>query len=170
MAERLTAMDVEKQEFSRKLRGYEEGEVRLYLKSVADEMGRLNLENGEQREELGRLRRQIEDFQQRERTLQEALVAGQRLGEDLMQKSRSEAELLVKEARIRSERLLQQSQEQLARIEDEIGRARLERDTFEQELRRLVEQHLSVLDLRRRDRPDYDNLRVMRSVKGTDAG
>jgi len=170
MAERITAMDVEQQDFKRRVRGYDDGEVRLYLKSVADEMGRLNLDNGEQREIIGKLRGQIDDYHDRERSLQDALVAAQRLSEEMIGKSRGEAELIIKEARLKAERILQQSQEQLQRIEDEIGRAKLERDAFEQELRQVVEQHLKVLDMRKRDRGDCDNLRVLRSVKGSDAG
>ena len=169
MAERISAMDIEQQEFKRRVRGYDDSEVRLYLKSVADEMGRLNLDHGEQREIIGTLRSQIDEYHDRERTLQDALVAAQRLSEEMLNKSRGEAELIVKEARLKSERILQQAQEQLQRIEDEIGRAKLERDTFEQELRQAVEQHLKVLDMRNRERGDFDNLRVLRSVKGTDA-
>ena len=57
MANRLTAMEIEKQEFRRKLRGCDPEEVQLYLEAVAAEVERLNLENAEFHEELGLLRR-----------------------------------------------------------------------------------------------------------------
>ena len=61
MSSRLTAMDIEKQEFGRRLRGYDPEEVRLYLRSVAEEVERLNLENGRLLEEIGELAAALRD-------------------------------------------------------------------------------------------------------------
>ena len=58
MSSRLTAMDIENQDFGRKLRGYDPQEVNLFLQSVAENVERLTLENGELLEELGHLREQ----------------------------------------------------------------------------------------------------------------
>ena len=44
---RLTAMEIEKQDFRRKVRGYDPDDVQMYLRSVAEEVERLHLENGE---------------------------------------------------------------------------------------------------------------------------
>lgn len=152
MSERLTAMEIESQEFKRKMRGFDEQEVQMFLKSVADEVERLNLENARHAEETGQLRRRIDEFEKREKSLQDALIATQRLSDELVDKSREEADLLVREARLTSERMLQQAQDQLARIEDEIARAQLERSDFERKLRGAVEQHLELLELRGRGR------------------
>jgi cell division initiation protein len=167
---RLTAMDVEQQEFTRKVRGYDPEEVKLYLRSVAEELERLNLENGTLREELGQMRDRIEDFRQRERMLQDTLVTAQRMAEEHRENSRVEAELLVKEARIKAERLLEQAQDQLATLENEIAQARLERDVFENRLRSAVQEHLALLDLRKTERSDVDNLRFLRRRTGSEVG
>lgn len=162
MTSRVTAMDVEKQEFPRKLRGYDPAEVRMFLGSVAEEIERLNLENGQLREETGTLRARVEDFRVRERTLQETLVTAQKMSEELMQKSQRESELLIKEARIKAERLLEQTQDQLSRLEAEIARLKLERDAFENRLRSAVEEHLALIDLRKEERAEMDNIRFLR--------
>ena len=44
MSTRLTAMDVAKQDFTRKMRGFDPDEVTLFLKAVAEEIERLNLD------------------------------------------------------------------------------------------------------------------------------
>ena len=117
MSARLTAMDVEQQEFTRKVRGYDTDEVKLYLKSVAEEIERVTLDNATVREELGQLRERLEDYRQRERMLQDTLLTAQRMAEEHRENSRVEADLLVKEARIKAERLLEQAQDQLATLE-----------------------------------------------------
>jgi len=166
----LTAMDVEQQEFTRKVRGYDTDEVKLFLKSVGEELARLNLENATVREEMGQLRERLEEYRQRERMLQDTLLTAQRMAEEHRENSRVESELLVKEARIKAERLLEQAQDQLATLESEIAQARLERDVFENRLRSAVQEHLSLLELRKAERTEVDNLRFLRRRTGSEVG
>ena len=171
MSSRLTAMDVEKQEFKAAFRGYEREEVRLFLSAVAEEVERLNLDNAALREEAGTLRGRLEDFKERERTLQETLLTAQKMSEELVGKSQKESELLVKEARIKAERLLEQAQDQLSMLEAEIGRVKLERDAFENRLRSAIEEHLALLDIRKQERAELDNVRFLRRRStSTEAG
>ena len=170
MSTRLTAMDVAKQDFSRKMRGFDTEEVGLFLKAVAEEIERLNLENQGLMEEAGTLRTLVEDFKERERALQETLVTAQRMSSDLKDRSKAEADLLVREARVKAERVLEQAQDQLHALENEIGRLRLEKDAFENRLRSTIEEHLSLLDLRKQEKADLDNLRFLRRRSTTDVG
>ena len=162
MSSRLTAMDVEKQDFKRSLRGYDRDEVRMFLTAVSEEIERLNLDNGQLREEVGSLRGRIDDFRERERMLQETLVTAQRMSEELAARSQKESELMIREARLKAERLLEQTQDQLSRIEGEIGRVKVERDAFENRLRSAIEEHLALLDLRKQERAELDNVRFLR--------
>jgi cell division initiation protein len=170
MSERLTAMDIEKQEFKRSLRGFDPDDVKLFLRSVAEEVQRLNLDNADLREEQGRLKSEVEKYRTREKTLQDTLVAAQKMSDELATKSKAEADLLVREARIKAERLLQQSQDQLSRLEDEVSQARLEADAFERRLRGAIEQHLELLDLRKAKRGDIGGLHVLRRATGSESG
>jgi cell division initiation protein len=170
MSTRLTAMDIERQEFARRMRGFDPDEVKMFLRAVAEEIERVNLENANLREENGALTHRIDDFKDRERTLQETLVTAQKMSADLKDRSKQEADLLVKEARVKAERLLEQAQDQLQALENEIGRLRLEKDAFENRLRAAIEEHLSLLDLRKQEKADIDNLRFLRRRSTTDVG
>ena len=170
MSERMTARDVEGQDFPRKVRGFDPDEVRLYLRSVAEEIERLNLENGTFKEEVGNLRDKVEEYRDRERSLQQTLVAAQQMAEEYREKTRLESDLMIKEARLKSERLLEHAQDQLSRIESEIGRAKLERDAFENRLRAAIEEHQALLDLRKKERSEVENLRFLRRRSGSEAG
>ena len=170
MSSRLTAMDVEKQEFRQRMRGFDPEEVRLFLRSVAEEIERLRLENGEVLEELGRLRREAEGFRAREQTLQQTLVTAQSMTGEMKEKARAEADLVLRRARLNAERMLQQAQDQLARLEAEISRCKLERDLFERRLRGTIEEHLSLLDQRKSEGHELDNLHVLPRRTGSEAG
>ena len=170
MSSRLTAMDIENQDFSRKMRGYDPEEVDLFLKSVAENVERLTLENGEMLEELGHLRKQLEELRAHERTLQETLVSAQRMGEEIKDRAGREGELVVQEARHRADRMHAEAQNSLMRLEADISRAKLDRETFERQLRSVIEQHLTLLDLRRDARSKVDNLRVLPNRLGSETG
>ena len=170
MSSRLTAMDVERQRFRQKLRGYDPEEVGYYLKSVAEEIERLNLENGELREEVGRLTVQQEELRSREQMLQKTLVTAQSMASDLKERTQAQAELLLRDARLKSERMLQNAQDQLARLETEISRCKIERDLFEKRLRGVIDEHVTLLDQRRAEAQEPDNVRVLHRRAGSEAG
>jgi cell division initiation protein len=170
MSSRVTAMDVESQEFPRKMRGYDPEEVRMFLRSLAAEIERLNLENANLREEAGRLRDRADEYRDREKSLRETLVTAQQMADELKERTRTETDLMVKEARLKSERMLERAQDQLAKIESDIGKARLERDLFENRLRSTIEEHEALLDLRKQERADeFDNLRFLRRRTAAEA-
>ena len=170
MSTRLTARDIEGQDFTRKMRGFDSDEVQLFLKAVSEEIERLNLENGTLSEDNAALKARVEDFKERERTLQETLLTAQRMSEDMRERSRVEADLLVREARVKAERILEQAQDQLQAIENEIGRLGLERESFEGRLRAMLDEHTALLDLRKQDKADLDSLRFLRRRSTTDVG
>ena len=139
---RLTAMDIEKQDFRRKVRGYDPEDVQMYLHSVAEEVERLNLENGELREEVGRLKHAAQEIRGREQALQQTLVTAQSMTGEMKEKAKAEAELLV-------------------RLDAEISRCKLERDLFERRLRGTIEEHMALLDQRQQSDREVDNIRVL---------
>jgi len=167
---RLTAMEIEKQDFRRKVRGYDPDDVQMYLRSVAEEVERLHLENGELREEVGQLKHAAQEIRGREQALQQTLVTAQNMTGEMKEKAKAEAELMVRRARLNSERMLQQAQDQLARLEAEISRCKLERDLFERRLRGTLEEHMALLDSRRNSDVEVDNLHVLPRRANSEAG
>ena len=170
MSDRLSAMDIEGQEFPSKMRGYSREEVRMYLMSVAEQFQQLNLENQKLRQSVANLGEKLEEIQAREEMLQKTLVSAQAMSEDMKESARCEAELVVRESRVKGERLLEQAQDQLSRIEAEIGRTRLERNSFDSRLRSILEEHISMLDLREQERTDHENLRFLHRRSGSETG
>jgi cell division initiation protein len=166
MSDRMTARDVENQSFGRKLRGYDPTEVDMFLRSVAEEVERLNLEKGQMREDMGRLRVDLEELRSREQMLQKTLVSAQRMTDEMKERAGKEGELLVREARLQADGLLKDAQDRLLQIESDVTRSNLERETLERRLRGILEQHLALLEMRRQASEELDNLRVMPSRVG----
>jgi cell division initiation protein len=163
----MTAMDIENQTFGRKLRGYDPGEVDLFLRSVAEEVERLNLDNGRMLEDMGQLRKDLDQLRSREQMLQKTLISAQRMSEEMQERAGKESELVLQEARLRADKLLQDASDRLVRIEMDVNRSKLERETLERRLRAVIEQHLALLDMRRQANDEPSNLHVLTNRIGS---
>src|SRR6185436_8431067 len=105
----LTPLEIQKQTFSRTIKGYNADEVRAYLHLVAEEIERFVRENDRLSREVAVLRDELSDHSNRERILKDTLLSAQKVAEDLTTNARKEAELIVKDAELLSERVIGQA-------------------------------------------------------------
>lgn len=123
----LTPLEIQKQTFSRAIKGYHQDEVRAYLHLVAEEIERLLRENDRLSRESMSLREDLEDHSNRERILKDTLLSAQKVAEDLTANARKEAELIVKDAELLSERLIGQAMQRVGDLEKSIQDLKIER-------------------------------------------
>lgn len=144
----LTPLEIQKQTFTRGLKGYNPDEVRAYLHLVAEEIERLLKENDRLSRDVSMLREDVEDHTNRERILKDTLLSAQKVAEDLTANARKEAELIVKDAELLAERLVSQAQQRVADLERSIGDLRMERRAARNKLTTTIDliQQLIALD------------------------
>ena len=144
----LTPLEIQKQTFSRALKGYSPDDVRAYLHLVAEEIERLLRENDRLLRDVAMLREDVDDHTNRERILKDTLLSAQKVAEDLTANARKEAELIVKDAELLSERLIGQAQQRVADLERAIGDLRMERRAARNKLTSTIDmiQQMIVLD------------------------
>jgi cell division initiation protein len=144
----LTPLEIQKQTFSRVLKGYSADEVRAYLHLVAEEIERLLRENDRLLRDVTNLREDIDDHTNRERILKDTLLSAQRVAEELTANARKEAELIVKDSELLAERLVAQAQQRVADLERSIGDLRMERRAARNKLTTTIDmiQQMIVLD------------------------
>ena len=144
----LTPLEIQKQTFSRVLKGYHLDEVRAYLHLVAEEIERLVRENDRLSRDSAVLREDLEDHSNRERILKDTLLSAQKVAEDLTANARKEAELIVKDAELLSERLIGQAMQRVADLERSITDLKIERRAVRNKLQSTLDsvQQMVVLD------------------------
>ena len=81
-----------------------------------------------------------------ETTLRETLLTAQQMVEDYKTNARKEAELVVKEAELKADSVLKEAQEKVIKIHEDIVDLKGIRRHFKEEVKRLVEGHLKMLD------------------------
>lgn len=144
----LTPLEIQKQTFSRALKGYNPDEVRAYLHLVAEEIERLVRENDRLSRDSAVLREDLEDHSNRERILKDTLLSAQKVAEDLTVNARKEAELIVKDAELLSERLIAQAMQRVGDLEKAIQDLKIERRAARNKLQATLDtiQQMVVLD------------------------
>jgi len=143
---RITPLDIQQKQFPMKLRGFDVEEVYAFLEVIREEMEDLLRENANLRENIQRMDAQIKGYRDMETTLRETLLTAQQMVEDYKVNARKEAELVVKEAELRADAILKDAQEKVIKIHEDIVDLKGIRRHFKEEVKRLVESHLRMLE------------------------
>jgi cell division initiation protein len=151
---RMTATDIRQQQFAVRLfRGFDPQEVDAFLEEMADDVEELSRENALLKEQLVVVEEKSRGVEGREKTLQETLVTTQKIAEEFKENARREAELVLREAHLRSEKFMQDTREEHAKLTAEVGVLRRLRRQLGEEImstismhKRLVEQALAEGD------------------------
>ena len=144
----LTPLDIQRQTFSRALKGYNTDEIRAYLQLIAEEIERLLKDVDRLSRQNAMMREDLDEHNARERILKDTLLSAQKVSEDVKANAQKEAELIVKDAELLSERLTSQAMSRVADLERSIQDLKIERKSARNKLQTTIDtvQHLLVLD------------------------
>ena len=146
---RITPLDIQQKQFPMKIRGFDVEEVYAFLEIIREEMEDLLRENASLKENVQRLESQLKEHRDMETTLRETLMTAQQMVEDYKTNARKEAELVVREAELKSDTILKEAQEKVIKIHEDIIDLKGIRRHFKEEIKRLVESHLKMLEFDR---------------------
>jgi DivIVA domain-containing protein len=156
----LTPLDVRSQEFQRAFRGYDSAQVDEFKLAVSDELDRLLRDRSQHEERLRSVQEQLRGFRDRERAMNEALVAAQQLRVDSRAQAEREAELVLREAKAEAERILDRAHQEEAVVRERAAGAARQFTAYVAAFRALLERHLGEVDgLQRRTGPNAGDAR-----------
>jgi cell division initiation protein len=148
---RLTPLEIQKHEFSRKWKGYDPVEVESFLALVAEEMEDLVRTASDYETRHRILQEENAEHRERERILKETLLTAQRASDDIRQAAAKQAELIVKEAQDSGERLTHNAMQRAADVEKAIHELKIQRANFRLQLQKMLELFQTVLDFDREE-------------------
>jgi cell division initiation protein len=154
---RITPLDIQQKQFAQRFRGFDMEEVDSFLELIREEMEELLRENANLREEARRFEKQLKEYKNMETTLRDTLVKTQELVEEYKTTAKKDAELLRKEAELQADEILRDAQNKVVKIHEDITDLKGIRRHFKEEVRRLIESHLTMLEFdkqREEETPD----------------
>ena len=143
---RITPLDIQQKQFPMRFRGFDVDEVYSFLELIREEIEELMRENSSLKEQLGRSDEQLLEYRKMETTLRETLMTAQQMVEDYKTNSRKEAELIIREAELKADTMIKESQEKVVKIHEDIVDLKGIRRHFKEEIRRLIDSHLKMLE------------------------
>jgi cell division initiation protein len=158
---KISPMDLQRQTFSQKLRGFDPAEVRTYLNIVAEEIAALQRERDGLEHEVQSLRGLVDEHRQRETILKNTLLTAQRLSEEIKDAARKQSESVVKEAEMQADRLVELAQSRAQEVERGILDLRAHRSSLRTDVRALITRLTHILDLQEEAEVE-DNLRFLK--------
>jgi cell division initiation protein len=158
---KITPMDIQRQAFSRRLRGFDCDEVRAFLAVVAEEVAGLQRERDEVAQQLKQLEQIVREHRERETILKNTLLAAQKAAEDMRDCARREADTVVKQAELQGDRLLELAQTRAHDVERGILELRAHRSSLRTDVRALITRLTHILDLQEEAELE-DNLRFLK--------
>jgi DivIVA domain-containing protein len=143
---RLTPLDVRKQEFRKAMRGYDQAEVEDFRKRAADELERVVRERLALTDRVKRLEEQVAAFKEREKAMNDALVAAQQLRAETREQAEREAQMILREADADAERRIDRARREVERLEASGQNLARQHHAYLAALRTLVERQKAELD------------------------
>ena len=154
---RITPLDIQQKQFPVKFRGFDVEEVLAFLEVIRDEMEDLLRENASLKESVARLEGQMKEYRDMESTLRETLMTAQQMVEDYKTNARKEAELALRESELQADSMIKEAHERVIKIHEDITDLKGIRRHFKEELKRLIESHLHMLDFDK-EREEAENI------------
>lgn len=154
---KLTPLDIKKQRFKPKVRGFDPTEVETFLEMVADEYELVINEKNRLGEEVAKLKTQLKDYQQVEKTLQDTLMNAQETVSQSRENSKREAQIILREAELKSERILDEAREKLDKMKNELSVLRAQKESFAKRLKYLLESQIELIKVLEIDDAQIDD-------------
>src|SRR5947208_5766958 len=141
----LTPLDVRRQEFRRRLRGYEPLGVEDFRVRVADGLERILREKSVLEERVAALGEQVSAYRERERAMNEALVAAQQLREQTRATAEREAQVILREAEAEARRVVDEARTARGEVERQLAEVQRQFQVYMAGFRSLLERQLAEL-------------------------
>ena len=142
----LTPLDVRRTEFPTAMRGYDKSTVEQFRERIYEELERQTKVNQDLETKAKNFHEQLRAFRERDKALNEALVAAQQLRAEIREQAEREAQLILREARGEAERLVDQARADVRDLKGEIEGLERMRRAYLAQLRALVERQLAEID------------------------
>lgn len=143
---RIAPIDIAHKTFQRKMMGLDPDQVMDFLRIVAEELETLIKERNSLKETLREKELSVAEYRERDELLKSTITTATRMSEKMQADADREAKLIINDANQRAEAIVREARDSLKRIYNEITDLKKVRMQFENNLKALIQSHLTMLD------------------------
>ena len=142
----ITPLDIENKKFAKQvMNGYSVDEVDDFLDDLTVEYEKLFKENAEYKNEVVRLKEDMEHYKAIESTLQNTLVMAQTTAEDVKNVAKQQAEQIIAEAKLNAEKEVDYLENEISLKKKELEDIQREFDVYKAKMESLLISQLEIL-------------------------
>lgn len=145
---KISPLNIKRQEFSRRIRGYDKEEVDAFLTRLADEFENLQSENDALTKELENTKEKLSEYRRIEKNLQDTLLKAQENSSKSIESTKKQATLMVKEAEVKASQILEKAREDANEIRTAVIHLRDERDLIVSKLKSIIHSQAQLVELK----------------------
>lgn len=151
---KIAPIDIAHKNFSRRMMGLDQDEVMDFLRQIAEEMESLIRDRNTLREAMREKELAILEFRERDELLKSTITTATKMSDKLHQDAEREARLIINDAKQQSEMIVRDARDSLRKIFQEITDLKRIRMQYENNLRALVQSHLTMMEQGHKVMPD----------------
>jgi len=151
---KISPVSIKRQEFAKKLRGYDPEEVQAFLEKLADDIDELQKENEELNQQVETLNENLSEFKKIEKNLQDTLLKAQESSTKTIESTKKQSSLIIKEAELKSSQIIEKARENANEIRSAVINLREEKDLIIAKLKAIISSQAHLLEMKVEDAGD----------------
>ncbi len=148
---KISPLSVKRQEFAKKLRGYDPEEVQAFLEKLADDIDELIKENEGLHQQVETLNTSLNEFKKIEKNLQDTLLKAQESSTKTIESTKKQANLIIKEAELKAAQIVEKARENANEIRNAVIQLREEKDLIVAKLKAIINSQAHLLEMKVED-------------------
>lgn len=163
---KIAPIDIAHKNFARKMMGIDQEEVTDFLRQIAEEMEALIRDRNTLREQVREKELAILEYRERDELLKNTITTATRMSDKIQQDAEREARLILNDAKQQSEMIVRDARDSLKKMFQEIADLKKVRMQYENNLRALVQAHLTMMEQGHKIMPDPEVAVMQASSSG----
>ena len=142
---RLTPIQIRRQEFAKKMRGFDPGEVEAFLTTAASDFEELLKENMELRAQKSALTEELQSYKKLEDSLRSLVTQAEKAATESTESLKKTAQIVGRESELKAQQILNEATQEMTRAKAKLGEVRSLRETIVKTIRTILTAQLDML-------------------------
>ncbi len=142
---RLTPIQIRKQEFSKKVRGFDPEEVDAFLATAAADFEELLRENMELRAQKSAIMEELQNYKKLEDSLRSLVDQAERTAAESSESLKKTADIVKREAQMTADQILKEARQEMERAKVRLAEVKNLRETIVKTIRTILTAQLDML-------------------------
>ena len=158
---KLTPQDIQTQQFTSRVKGYDKEEVKNFLVQISEVLEAEIQEKEKLKKKIERISENLAKFEKREEILRDTLVSAQKFSVEIKANAQKESELVIKEAEVRGEEIIKSAINRQKDLKGEIRNLKFKRREIETDLVNMLNSLKELIESYHKEDEEFDKIEYL---------